>query len=66
MRGPTSKPANEAPTTTRCSSCGKDKPNADFLPSRFTTLGITDSCKICIYAQAQRDRNEREAKRTAR
>ena len=64
MRGPTSKPANEAPTTMQCSSCGNVKSIADFLPSKFTSGGVTASCKICIYARARGDRKEREAKRT--
>ena len=48
----------------RCADCKKQKPAKAFLPSRFTSDGLIDQCKNCVYAAAERDRREREARRS--
>jgi len=52
-----------APTTKCCASCGKDRPVAKFLPSRFVADGFIDTCKTCTYANADSDRRQRETRK---
>lgn len=47
----------------RCTSCGGEKPTKEFLPTPFSTDGLIDACKSCVYAGAERDRRDREQRR---
>jgi len=48
----------------RCADCKKHKPLKAFLPTAFSEDGLVDVCKPCIYAAAERDRRDREARRS--
>ncbi len=56
-------PHLEPVQTKRCAQCGAEKEINAFLPSKFTSDGQTESCKPCIYADAERDRHDREQRR---
>src|SRR5690606_5386425 len=52
----------EAEPTKLCTGCGVRHPLSAFLPTRFTTDGLTDSCFDAIKARAAQDRAAREAR----
>ena len=62
-RRPAKKPVVDAVTSKTCTSCHEDKPAAAFLPTNFVADGLTDSCKVCTFADAERDRRERDLRR---
>ena len=49
----------------QCCQCTQQKPAAAFLASKATPDGLTDRCKCCVFANAARDRAERESRRSA-
>lgn len=50
----------------RCHQCGVRRQTKDFLPTSATPDRLTDRCKPCVFANATRDRAEREARYAAR
>ena len=65
-RAPASEARGVAVSEKACCSCGDSKPHSEFLPSKFTPDGVTDSCRKCTFARAKRDREEREARKLER
>lgn len=47
-----------------CRECREEQPASAFLPSKFTGDKLTDRCRRCVFRAAQRDRQNREARRT--
>jgi hypothetical protein len=43
-----------------CRECGEHRPLDRFLPSRTSPDGHGDRCRACIFAEAQRNREDRE------
>jgi hypothetical protein len=52
------------PVGKTCRCCRIDRPIAAFFPCRFTTDGFSERCRSCVAAAAQRDRAERERRRS--
>jgi len=65
-RAPASEARGVAVSGKACCSCGDSKPHSEFLPSKFTPNGVTDSCRKCMFGRAKRDREEREARKLER
>jgi hypothetical protein len=59
----TAAPCTE-PVGKTCRSCRTDRPIAAFFPSRFTADGYSERCRSCVATAAQRDRAERERRRS--
>lgn len=53
------------PSSKTCCQCQETRPASSFLPSALSDDGLTPRCKPCVFANAQRDREERESRRSA-
>lgn len=53
------------PSNKTCGQCQTTRPASAFLPSPLTDDGLTDRCKPCVFANAERDRQDRESRRAA-
>src|SRR5262249_40469149 len=53
----------ETPVLKRCIFCQEPKPDAEFFSSHYTADGLTDRCRLCVFAAARRDRTDREHRR---
>lgn len=51
------------PASKTCCQCEQIRPASSFLPSALSDDGLTDRCKPCVFANAARDRAERELRR---
>ena len=56
--------SRDEPVGKTCCDCRTDRPIAAFFPYRFTTDGYSGRCRACVAAAAQRDRAERERRRS--
>ena len=65
-RAPATKARGVTVSEKVCCGCGESKLHGEFLPSKFTPDGVTDSCRKCMFARAKRDREEREARKLER
>ena len=43
-----------------CEGCGREKTADAFLPSRFSSDGLTDNCRACVFDRSSADRVRRE------
>ena len=46
-----------------CRECNRDRPVSRFLPVRHTADGLSNRCLDCVLTEAQRNRQQREARR---
>lgn len=53
------------PASETCRQCEQVLPASSFLPSALSDDGLTPRCKGCVFANAARDRQERESRRAA-
>ena len=49
-----------------CVQCQRARPARDFLVSKFTADGLTDTCKPCILVRAAEHRANAETRAAAR
>ena len=47
------------PALKTCASCNAERPTAQFLPTRISDDGLTDSCRACDYGHTEWDWRER-------
>ena len=43
-----------------CEGCEREKSADAFLPSRFSSDGVTDNCRACVFGRSKADRARRE------
>lgn len=53
------------PASKICRQCEQVRPASSFLASAFSDDGLTPRCKPCVFANAARDRAERESRAAA-
>jgi hypothetical protein len=51
------------PQHKRCRECRERRPLDRYFPSRFSLDGYGDRCRPCVFAEAARNREERERRR---